>query len=301
MNAFAHESIMLAETLEALAPHAGGVYADATAGGGGHSAAILEASSPDGRLVAVDRDPRAVEAARTRLAGFGERAVVVHGDYEDLPAILRDHDAAQVDGLVADLGVSSPQLDDPQRGFSFSQEGPLDMRMDRSQGETLAELLARVGESELADILYEYGGERRSRAIARSIVRARDAGELKTTLDLRRAIVRVLGPRRGRIDPATRSFQALRVALNRELDQLTALIAAIPDLLADDGVAAVISFHSLEDRMVKRAFRGDARLTPLTKRPLSPSEQEQSDNPRARSAKLRAARRNPRAEDEVMA
>ncbi|MDD9934635.1 MAG: 16S rRNA (cytosine(1402)-N(4))-methyltransferase RsmH, partial [Myxococcales bacterium] len=185
--------------------------------------------------------------------------------------------------------------------FSFSQEGPLDMRMDRSQGETLAELLARVGESELADILYEYGGERRSRAIARSIVRARDAGELKTTLDLRRAIVRVLGPRRGRIDPATRSFQALRVALNRELDQLTALIAAIPDLLADDGVAAVISFHSLEDRMVKRAFRGDARLTPLTKRPLSPSEQEQSDNPRARSAKLRAARRNPRAEDEVMA
>ncbi|MDD9933790.1 MAG: 16S rRNA (cytosine(1402)-N(4))-methyltransferase, partial [Myxococcales bacterium] len=122
MNAFAHESIMLAETLEALAPHAGGVYADATAGGGGHSAAILEASSPDGRLVAVDRDPRAVEAARTRLAGFGERAVVVHGDYEDLPAILRDHDAAQVDGLVADLGVSSPQLDDPQRGFSFSQE-----------------------------------------------------------------------------------------------------------------------------------------------------------------------------------
>jgi 16S rRNA (cytosine1402-N4)-methyltransferase len=304
MSSFAHASVMVAETLEALAPHSGGFYADATVGGGGHSAAILDASAPDGRVLAVDRDPRAVEAARERLSPFGARALVVHGDYEQLPEILREHGHPRVDGLVADLGVSSPQLDDAERGFSFASEGPLDMRMDGSQGQTLAELLERVDERELADILYQYGEERRSRAVARSIIRARDAGELHTTLDLRRAIVRALGPKRGRIDPATRSFQGLRIALNRELEQLDALLAAVPALLEDDGVAVLISFHSLEDRMVKRAFRGDERLMPLTKRPLQAGEQEQADNPRARSAKLRAARRVTRtgqpAEDEEM-
>jgi 16S rRNA (cytosine1402-N4)-methyltransferase len=293
-QSFDHASVMCRETLQALAPRSGGFYADATAGGGGHSAAILEASAPDGRLVAVDRDPRAVEAARARLAAFGDRAVVVHGAYADLGPILRQHGAGRVDGLVADLGVSSPQLDDAERGFSFAAEGPLDMRMDTSGGETLAELLDRVGEAELADILYHYGEERRSRAVARSIMRARDAGELRTTLDLRRAVVRVLGPKRGRVDPATRTFQALRIALNRELDQLEQLLSELPELLQDDGVAAIISFHSLEDRMVKRAFRGDDRLSPLTKRPLQAGELERSENPRARSAKLRAARRVPR-------
>lgn len=297
MESFVHATVMLRETVAALQPHAGGVYADATVGGGGHSLAILEASAPDGRVVAVDRDPQAVAAARGRLGAYGERAVVVHGDYAELGPILREHGAERVDGLVADLGVSSPQLDAAERGFSLRAEGPLDMRMDQSRGETLGELLSGLEERELADILYHFGEERRSRAVARSIARARDAGELGTTLDLRRAVVRALGPRSsGRIDPATRTFQALRIALNRELEQLERLLEALPELLSDGGVAAVISFHSLEDRMVKRAFRDDPRLEPLTKKPQLPSAEEQRENPRSRSAKLRAAKRLPRAE-----
>jgi 16S rRNA (cytosine1402-N4)-methyltransferase len=301
MESFVHEPVMLREVVEALRPRSGGVYADATAGGGGHSQAILEASAPEGRVVAVDRDPAAVAAARQRLAPYGERAVVVHGDYAELGPILREQGAARVDGLVADLGVSSAQLDGAERGFSFSIEGPLDMRMDRSHGPTLAELLEGISERELADILYQYGEERRSRAVARSIVRARDEQTLATTLDLRRAVVRALGPRRqGKIDPATRTFQSLRIALNRELEQLELLLAALPEWLADGGVATIISFHSLEDRLVKHAFRGEPRLEPLSKKPLIPSDEEQARNPRARSAKLRAARRMARA-DEVQA
>jgi len=295
---FVHESVMVRETLDALAPRSGGLYADATAGGGGHSRAILEASHPDGRVVAVDRDPRAVAAAREALAAYGARAVVVHGEYADLPSILQAQGAARVDGLVADLGVSSPQLDQGERGFAFGAEGPLDMRMDESRGPTLADCLAQWDERELADVLYHFGEERRSRAVARSILRARDEGALETTLDLRRAVVRALGPRtQGRIDPATRTFQALRIAVNRELDQLEVLLERIPELLEDGAVCAVISFHSLEDRMVKRAFRGDARLSPLTKKPQVPGEEESARNPRARSAKLRAARRVPREDD----
>jgi 16S rRNA (cytosine1402-N4)-methyltransferase len=298
MERFEHASVMVRETLEALAPRAGGLYADATAGRGGHTRAILDASAPDGRVVAIDRDPQAVEETTQRLAEYGARAVVVHGAYADVAEILREHGRARVDGLVADLGVSSPQLQSPERGFSFSAEGPLDMRMDTSSGETLAELLARVDEHELADMIYEFGEERRSRAIARSILRARDDGALATTADLRRAVLRASGPRRrGGIDPATRTFQGLRIAVNRELDQLQALLDAIPELLEDEAVAVVISFHSLEDRLVKRAFRGDGRLEPLTRRPLVPSDQEQADNPRSRSAKLRAARRVARSSE----
>jgi 16S rRNA (cytosine1402-N4)-methyltransferase len=298
MQRFEHESVMVRETVDALQPRSGGLYADATAGGGGHSQAILEASAPDGRVLAVDRDPVAVAEARRRLAAYGERAAVVHGDYADLGPILREHGAAHVDGLVADLGVSSPQLDVPERGFSFGAEGPLDMRMDASSGQTLGELLEGTTEGDLADILYVFGEERRSRAVARSILRARDEGTLVSTVDLRRAVVRALGPRRqGRIDPATRTFQALRIAVNRELDQLEALLEALPELLADGAVAAVVSFHSLEDRLVKHAFRRDPRLVPLTKKPQLPSEQEQAENPRSRSAKLRAARRVPRAQE----
>jgi 16S rRNA (cytosine1402-N4)-methyltransferase len=293
-----HAPVMVREALEAIAPHAGGVYADATAGRGGHSRAILDASAPDGRVIAIDRDPQAVLETRARLAGYGTRAIIVHGAYADLAAIVHEHGCARVEGLVADLGVSSPQLDQADRGFSLRAEGPLDMRMDTSSGETLAELLERVDERELADIVYEFGEERRSRAIARSIIRARDAGELATTSDLRRAVLRASGPRRrGAIDPATRTFQGLRIAVNRELDQLQALLDAIPELLEDEAVAVVISFHSLEDRLVKRAFRGDERLEPLTKRPLQPAAQEQAENPRSRSAKLRAARRVPRANE----
>jgi 16S rRNA (cytosine1402-N4)-methyltransferase len=292
---FSHVSVMLPEVLQALAPHSGGFYVDATLGGAGHARAILEASAPLGRLVGIDRDPFAVRIAGERLAEFGDRAQVIHGDQQHLAQILRSINAPPLDGLIADLGVSSPQLDHAERGFSFSKAGPLDMRMDTTRGETAAELLARLDEGELADVLFQYGDERQSRKIARSIQRALEAGELSTTEDLRRAVVRVLGPRRaGKMDPATRTFQALRIAVNGELEQLHALLDAVPDLLADGGVVAVISFQSHEDRMVKRAFRDDGRLEPLTKRPLVAGDEEQERNPRSRSAKLRVARRRPR-------
>jgi 16S rRNA (cytosine1402-N4)-methyltransferase len=267
------------------------VYADTTLGGGGHAEAILEASSPSGRLIGIDRDPLALEAARARLARFGARAALFHGDMAEIRTILEEAGAARVDGLVADLGVSSPQLDDSERGFSFSRPGPLDMRMDPTRGETVLELIARLSESELADVIYQLGEERRSRPIARAIHRALSDGELETTDDLRRAVARAVGPKRGRIDPATRTFQALRIAVNRELEQLAALLDEIPEVLDDGAVAAVISFHSLEDRMVKRSFRDDSRVARLTKKPIVPSDDEQRDNPRSRSAKLRGARR----------
>jgi len=298
MDAFAHESVMVAEVIAALSPQSSGLYADATAGGGGHSRAILDASAPDGRVLAVDRDPTAVSAARTSLAPFATRATVVHGEFAELPALLQEHGSLRVQGLVADLGVSSPQLDQPERGFAFGSDGPLDMRMDPTRGASLRELIDESDERSLADILFHYGEERRSRAIARSILRARDEGELTGTASLRRAVLRASGPRgKQRIDPATRSFQGLRIAINRELDQLQALLAALPDLLDDGAVAAIISFHSLEDRMVKHAFRGEPRLESLHKKPQLPSEEEQARNPRSRSAKLRAARRLPRSED----
>jgi 16S rRNA (cytosine1402-N4)-methyltransferase len=298
MERFVHESVMVQETLDALCPRSGGVYADATVGGGGHSQAILDASAPDGRVVALDRDPDAVQEARRRLASYGARALVVHGDYAELGPILREQGQARIDGLVADLGVSSPQLDAPERGFSFGADGPLDMRMDSTRGQTARELLDDLDERELADILYRFGEERRSRAVARSILRARDDGQLTSTLALRRAVVRALGPRRqGRIDPATRTFQSLRIAVNHELEQLEALLQVLPELLQDGAVAAIISFHSLEDRLVKHAFRRDARLAPLSKKPQQPCAQEQAQNPRSRSAKLRAARRLARVDE----
>jgi 16S rRNA (cytosine1402-N4)-methyltransferase len=290
-----HESVMLGQSIEAIAPRSGGVYADATAGGGGHSEALLLASAPDGRVIAVDTDSDAVEITRRRLAAFGERAFVVQGRYADLGAIIGAAGAGPIDGLIADLGLSSIQLDDPERGFAFSLSGPLDMRMDRSRGETAAELIARAKESALADILYRFGQERRSRAIARSIKRTQQRGGLSSTDDLRRSVVRVLGPRRrGGVDPATRTFQAIRIAVNDELGQLQSLVDSLPELLRDQGTAVIISFHSLEDRIVKQAFAADPRLQALTRRPLLASEAERARNPRARSAKLRAARRRPR-------
>jgi 16S rRNA (cytosine1402-N4)-methyltransferase len=287
---------MREECIAALAPRSGGVYADATLGGGGHAEAILEASAPDGRLFGIDRDPRALDAARDRLGRFGARATLLHGRMSEARSLLAEAGAERVDGLLADVGVSSPQLDDPERGFSFASEGPLDMRMDPTSGESCAELLGRVDEKELADLLFHYGEEKRSRRVARFILRARDEGKLETTADLRWAVRSALGPARGRTDPATRTFQALRIAVNDELDELRALVADAPEMLEDGGVFVVISFHSLEDRIVKRAVRGDARLEPLSKKPLVPSELEVAENPRARSAKLRAARRVPRAE-----
>lgn len=294
MSEFAHVTVLAERTVDLIEPRSSGIYVDCTLGGGGHSERILERCGPDGRLIGIDRDPRALEASRARLARFGDRASLVHARFGELGRVLDDLGIERVDGIVADLGVSSPQLDDASRGFSLMREGPLDMRMDPSRGESALELIERLDDGELADVIYHYGEERRSRAVARSIKAALRDGQLATTDDLARAVRRVVGPRTGRIDPATRTFQGLRIAVNAELDELRALCSTAPDRLVDGGVIAIISFHSLEDRIVKHAFRDDPRLAVLTKKPLEADEAETSGNPRARSAKLRAARRLPR-------
>jgi 16S rRNA (cytosine1402-N4)-methyltransferase len=281
---------MLGEVVEALAPKEGGLYLDLTAGGAGHARAILSAA-PAARLIAFDRDPRAVAIARERLTEFGERAHVVHAAFGDAERWLREAGIRQVHGFIADLGVSSAQLGDAERGMSFRLEGPLDMRMDPTTGETALELIARLHQDDLADTIYQYGEEHRSRRVARCIKQALERGELATTLDLRRAVVRAVGPQRiGGSDPATRTFQALRIAVNRELEQLEALLEAAPRLLVAGGTAAIISFHSLEDRLVKRTFSDRSTWSPLYKKPRTPTADERDTNPRARSAKLRAAR-----------
>lgn len=291
MSAFEHTPVLVEEVLEQLRPAPGRIYADVTVGGGGHARAILERSAPDGRLVATDRDPNALEAAAEALAEFGDRVMLQKARLRDLGAVLSSLGIEQVDGILADLGVSSTQLDREDRGFSLAKAGPLDMRMDPTEGETALELIARSDEQELADLIYRYGEEHRSRRIARSVRRAYEEGELESTTDLRRAIHRATGPRRGRIDPATKTFQALRIALNEELGDLEALLGQLPDILKMGGVVAVISFHSLEDRIVKHTFRDAIELVPLTKRPIIASDEERERNPRSRSAKLRAARR----------
>ena len=293
-----HIPVLRDEVLTLLAPRDGGIYVDVTLGRGGHAEAILEACSPSGRLIAIDRDARALEESRPRLARFEGRVTFVHGAFGGLREHIAAAGAPLVDGLVADLGVSSPQLDDASRGFSFRASGPLDMRMDPSSGESARELISGMNESTLADLLFHYGDERRSRPIARSIKQAELEGALETTDQLARAIWRVTGPKRGvGIDPATRTFQALRIAVNREIEQLEQLLEALPDVLNDGGRAALISFHSLEDRAVKHTWREDARLEVITKRPVEAGDAEASINPRSRSAKLRGATRLPHAED----
>ena len=298
MTAFVHETVMLRETVDGVAPRSGGVYVDATLGGAGHAYALLEASSPDGRLFGIDRDPTALGAARDRLAPFGERVTLLHGTFGSVRGLLEEQGVTRVDGLIADLGVSSPQLDQDERGFSFARSGPLDMRMDPSTDAPLSEVLHTLDTDALADAIYHYGDERRSRAIARSIKAALERGELTTTEDLRRTVIRVTGPKRTGVDPATRTFQALRMLVNRELEQLETLLAELPALLEDGGRCAIISFHSGEDRLVKQAFRDDPRLRPLTKKPVIAGEGEQAANPRARSAKLRIAERIARASEQ---
>jgi 16S rRNA (cytosine1402-N4)-methyltransferase len=291
-SSFHHLTVLREETVDALEPKSGGVYADVTLGGGGHTELLLEKSAPEGRVIGVDRDERALAAARERLSRFGERATLVKGEAGALPQVLESLGITYVNGVMADLGVSSPQLDDAGRGFSFRFSGPLDMRMDPSRGETAKELCERLDETELANVIFQYGDERKSRPIARSIKRAIDENALETTDDLRAAVHRVIRPKHGqRIDPATRTFQALRIAVNDELGQLEALLACLPEVLADGGIASIISFHSLEDRLVKNAFRDDPRMERLTKKPVIASDAEAARNPRARSAKLRAARR----------
>lgn len=290
MPGFVHETVMRAEVIAALAPSRG-VYVDATVGGGGHSEGILEAH-PEARVIALDRDDAALAAARERLAPFGDRVTFVKTPFGDVARVLGSLGIEAVDGLCADLGVSSPQLDDAARGMSFRREGPIDMRMDRSEGETALELIEQLSDDELADVIFDYGEEKRSRRIARSIKRALGEGQLATTLDLRRAIVRAVGPVRvGGVDPATRTFQALRIAVNRELEELEDLLAALPAAIRVGGRAAILSFHSLEDRLVKRAFHDRSAWQRLTKKPAVAAEEEAAANPRARSAKLRAAER----------
>lgn len=291
MSEFSHTPVMLDEVIAHLDPAPGGVYADVTLGGGGHARAILERSAPDGRLVGTDRDPVALRAAGVALREFGDRATLRKARIHELRRVLDELEIDRVDGVVADLGVSSAQLDLSERGFSLATEGPIDMRMDQTDGETALDLIARCNAETLADLIYEYGEERRSRRIARSLKQAYDEGRLETTTDLKRAVHRATGPKRGRIDPSTRTFQALRIAVNEELTDLDAFLDSLPGILKLGGVVTVISFHSLEDRIVKHRFRDDAELDPITKRPMVPSEEERERNPRSRSAKLRAARR----------
>jgi 16S rRNA (cytosine1402-N4)-methyltransferase len=285
---------MVAEALAWLAPARGGLFVDCTVGLGGHTRALLEAGAT--RVIGFDRDREALAEAETALAIFGSRVELVHADYRDLEAVLDARGIGEVDGMLADLGVSSLQLDSGERGFSFRADAPLDMRMDRSQGRTAADLVREATESELADAIFGYGEERYSRRIARAIVRAREEGAIATTGQLAE-IVRRAVPRRGhqRIDPATRTFQALRIWVNRELEGLDRFLERAAGRLRPGAALVVITFHSLEDRIVKHTLRALARerglVTVLTPKPMVASEAEVAANPRARSAKLRAVRR----------
>jgi 16S rRNA (cytosine1402-N4)-methyltransferase len=292
--AAAHEPVMVAEVLDLLAPSRGGLFVDCTVGLGGHSRALLEAGAD--RVLALDRDPSALAIAREALAAFGERVELVHADYRELDRVLGERGIDGVSGTLADLGVSSMQLDEEGRGFSFRRDEPLDMRMDRTQGPSAADLLRDVAEGELADVIYQFGEERHSRRVARAIVNARAETPIETTGRLA-AIVRRAVPHHGyqRIDPATRTFQALRIWVNRELDGLDAFLERAARRLLAGARLAVITFHSLEDRIVKHTFRAiekaDEQLRIVTRRPLSAADEEVERNPRARSAKLRAIER----------
>lgn len=308
MGGFRHIPVMPTEVLDYLVPKPGGIYLDGTVGGGGHAGLVLEASAPDGLLIGLDRDAEALAAARKRLAPFGSRARLFHRNFADLEALLAEIGIDGIDGFLLDLGVSSRQLDAGERGFSFQQDAPLDMRMDATSGETAAELLNRLPEEELTRIIREYGEERWAKRIAAFIVRARGEAAIETTWQLADLIKGAIprGAWEERIHPATRTFQALRIAVNDELGSLERGLDAALRLLNRGGRGVVISFHSLEDRIVKNTFRGLARgcrcpkdfprcvcgNTPqvkiLTGKPVMAGEAELKDNPRARSAKLRA-------------
>jgi 16S rRNA (cytosine1402-N4)-methyltransferase len=287
-----HLPVLPAEVVAVLAPTPGQVLVDATVGAGGHARLLAERLGPAGRLIGLDRDTAMLELARPRLEGLP--VTLVHANFDRLRQVLDELGLAAVDGVLADLGVCSDQLDDPRRGFSFQQAGPLDMRLDPTAGEPASSLLRRLSERDLADLFWRYGEERFSRRIARRIVATRRQAPLETTDQLadlvRRCVPRPRG-RRPALDPATRVFQALRIAVNDELGALDRLLAALPGCVRPGGRAALISFHSLEDRRVKQAFRDRDRWEVLTRKPLQAGEEEVRRNPRARSAKLRAARR----------
>ncbi len=300
-----HKSVLLQEIIEALQPHSNGIYIDATVGAGGHATALLKASAPDGQLFGLDQDQSALEIATRQLAQFGHRVHLFHANFEQLAQVAKDHQIPKADGLLLDLGVSSIQLDQPERGFSFQTDGPLDMRMDTTTGPTAADLVNRLPEDELANLIYRYGEERQSRRIARAIVKARP---IERTVELAQVVAKASGSGRSgqaKIHPATRTFQALRIATNDELGALERTLPQAIECLKPGGRLAVISFHSLEDRIVKQYFKQEsqdcicppeqlvcicrhkATIDIITKRPITPSLSEIDENPRARSAKLR--------------
>jgi 16S rRNA (cytosine1402-N4)-methyltransferase len=285
---------MPAEIVDMLAPASGGVFVDCTVGLGGHTRLLLEGGAA--RVIGLDRDREALTRAREALAAWGDRADLVHADYRDVASVLEARGITGVAGALADLGVSSMQLDAPGRGFSFQRDEPLDMRMDQGAGPTAADLIGTASEAELADVIFRFGEERRSRAVARALVAARERTPIATTAQLAAIVRRVVG--RGgwqRIDPATRTFQALRIWVNGELDGLETFLRTMSARLLPGARFAVLTFHSLEDRPVKHVFRAlagaDEALTVLTKKPVVAGEAETRDNPRARSAKLRVLER----------
>ena len=299
-----HISVLYHNIIESLRPYSTGRYVDATVGAGGHAWGILDASSPEGQLLGLDLDPHALELAAQRLQSFSSRVTLRHASYATLLQMLSEQGWDQVDGIVNDLGVSSMQIDAPERGFSFLKDGPLDMRFDPTQGTSAADLVNTLPEEDLADILFRYGEERLSRRIARAIVANRP---FQTTLELAGLIEKAAGRGSGKIHPATRSFQALRISVNGELSSLEAFLPQAIDALKPGGRLAVISFHSLEDRIVKQFFRKEssdcicppeqpvctcghkATIVEITRHPLTASEEEITANPRSRSARLRVA------------
>jgi len=297
-NSPAHLPVLLSEVLSWLQPHSGGIYVDCTVGYCGHAYEILRVSQPHGIVLGIDRDVQAINAGRQEVQSFGDRAILVKAHFMELKQILVERGISRVHGVLFDLGVSSPQFDEPSRGFSFRSEGPLDMRMDQSSGRTAADIVNELDETDLADMIYSLGEERYSRRIARAIVSARRRQTLTNTRQLASVIESAVPGhyRRGRIHCATRTFQALRIAVNNELDHLETSFRDAADALASGGRLCVISFHSLEDRIVKQTFKGlssqsGGELEILTKRPQVPSDDERNRNPRSRSAKLRVMQR----------
>lgn len=303
-----HQPVLVQQVVELLRPCGAGLLVDATVGLGGHAEALLQAF-PEARVLGLDVDPQALAYASQRLAPYQTRVELVRASYTSLAQLLEER-GVRPSGVLFDLGVSSLQLDFPERGFSFRLEGPLDMRFSQ-EGPTLAEILSATSEAELASWLSTYGEEKKAKPIARAILRALHRGQLRTTLDLRQAVWSVTGPKRGRVDPATRTFQALRIVTNRELSGLSPALEAAARSLRPAGRLLVLAYHSLEDRIVKTTFRRlsghcvcppgtsacncnpEQLLTVLTKKPVVPGAEEVRQNPRARSAKLRAAEKRP--------
>jgi 16S rRNA (cytosine1402-N4)-methyltransferase len=286
-----HLPVLVGEVLSLLNPQPGQIFADGTLGGGGHTRLLAERVGPTGLVVALDRDPSAIAAAESALAGLP--VLLATSDFCDLPEILASQKIQGVQGILLDLGWSSDQLADPKRGFSFQVDGPLDLRFNPQQGQPAWRLVERMTAQQLANLILRLGEERHSRRIARAVVEARRRAPLRSSAQLAELVWRAVpaSARNQRIHPATRTFQALRIAVNHELESLESALRRLPDCLCSDGRLAIISFHSLEDRRVKGAFRGDARLEVITRRPIRPRPEEVAVNPRCRSARLRAARR----------